>query len=70
MKEIKSKKLALSAETIRPLSPEELDGVAGAGITKTIVKTVTWATRNVCPSVTIETATRLLGCNGNDGGGK
>ncbi len=66
MNEIKPKKLSLSAETLRPLTPGELEDVNGGGtIWNTIKKTVTIATRNICPSVTVETVTRVLNCNGN-----
>ena len=65
MSAIKPKKLSLSTQTIRTLTTDELAGVDG-GVNWT--KPITWVTRNVCPGVTIETATRLLGCNGNNNG--
>ena len=61
MSAIKPKKLSLSTQTIRSLTPVELDGVDG-GVNWTVP--IRWVTRNVCPGVTIETATRVLGCNG------
>lgn len=65
MSAIKPKRLSLSTQTIRSLTPVELDRVdGGAGWTVPI----RWVTRNVCPGITIETATRVLGCNGNNGG--
>lgn len=65
MSAIKPKKLSLSTQTIRTLTSDELVGVGGGA---NWTRPITWVTRNVCPSVTIETATRLLGCNGNNGG--
>ena len=63
MSAIKPKKLSLSTQTIRSLTPVELDSANG-GLPWTVP--IRWATRNLCPGLTIEAATRVLGCNGGD----
>ena len=66
------KKLSLVRETLAPLSPSDLEDVNGgtnSAILRSAIKVTAWITRNACPSISIETVTRALGCNGNGGGG-
>jgi hypothetical protein len=64
------KKLSLERETLAPLSSSELENVNGGtgALCRATWAGIKWLTRNACPSITIETATRVLGCNGNGGG--